>query len=141
MLMLLEMLLGLSARLAAANIDKPAARKDFQRIFDALMSYRTRPDSFDLVRARNSFYRKLVEVGGNRELGRVLSGMHVHLLRVQFRMHQSEIEKQRFSDYQSIGEAVVAGNARQAELAAKRHVRRIAASIGDLPDGTFMPEA
>ena len=66
--------------------------------------------------------------------------MHVHLLRVQFRIHQSEIEKLRFADYQSIGEAVVAGNAKQAELAARRHVRRIAAAIADLPDSAFEPQ-
>lgn len=141
MLMLLEMLLGLSARLAAENIDQPGVRKEFRQVFEALMTYRSRPDSFDLVRARNSFYRKLVEIGGNRELGRTLSGLHVHLLRVQFRIHQSEIEKLRFSDYQSIGEAVVAGNVRQAELAAKRHVRRIASAIAELPDSAFKPEA
>lgn len=141
MLLLLEMLLGLAARLAAENIHQPGVRKDFRHVFEALMTYRSRPDSFDLVRARNSFYRKLVEIGGNRELGRTLSGMHVHLLRVQFRMHQAKIEKQRFADYQSIGEAVVAGNARQAELAAKRHVRTIAAAIAEFPDSAFKPEA
>lgn len=139
-LVLLEPMIGLAARLAARSIDVANARDRFGVVFDQLMSFEPRPDSFDLVRARNAFYRTLVEMGGNQELARVLPGMHVHLLRVQFRAFQPSFESERFSDYRSIGEAVLAGDVKRAELAGRRHVTRIATVLEGLPDHAFGTE-
>lgn len=136
-LVLLELMIGLAARLAAKSIESDGARERFSASFEGLMSFEPRPDSFDLVRARNAFYRTLVEVGGNHELARVLPGMHVHLLRVQFRAFQPSFEGERFSDYRRIGEAVLAGDMKRAELAGRRHVRRIATVLEGLPDTAF----
>lgn len=139
-LILLELMIGLAARLAAKSIDRGDARNRFAVILDQLMAFEPRPDSFDLVRARNAFYRTLVEMGGNQELARVLPGMHVHLLRVQFRAFQPSFERERFSDYRSIGEAVLGGDMKRAELAGRRHVRRIATVLESLPDSAFGTE-
>jgi hypothetical protein len=89
------------------------------------------------VRARNAFYGTLVDIGGNGELARVLPSMHVHLVRVQFHTYRPPAENERFSDYRNIGDAVLAGDVRGAELAARKHVRRIATALAELPDRAF----
>jgi len=137
MLALLEVLIGFAAYLAADHIDEGKNARMFQTNFDAVMSYESRPDSFDLVRARNRFYRSLVDIGNNRELRQVLLRYHVHLLRVQFRPYRVEVETERFSDYRKIGEAVLAGDSRRAEAAARRHVRLISAAFEKLPQDAF----
>lgn len=122
-LAVLETMIGMAARLAAQRIDEGDNRPRFLETFEALLAYRSRPDSFELLRARNRFYRALATIGGNRELQRLLGRMHVHLLRVQLRALHEGLVTERFDDYGRIGEAVLAGNARRAELAARRHVR------------------
>lgn len=137
MLALVELLIGLAARLAATAIDAPAAKERLSRALDHLLSFENRQDSFDLLRARNGFYRTLVEIGGNRELARVLPGMHVHLVRVHVRQHVVERPGERFSDYRALGKAVLAGDGRRAELAARRHVRCLAEALARVPDEAF----
>ena len=137
MLALLEVLIGFAAHLAAEHITEGANATSFAASFRALMSYKTRPDSFDLLRARNRFYRSLVDIGNNGELRKVLVRYQVHLLRVQFRPYQAEIETERFVDYQKMGDAVLAGDARRAEAAARRHVRQISAAFERLPPAAF----
>lgn len=122
-LAVLEVMIGMAARLAAKRIDDGGNRALFVESFEALLAFRSRPDSFELLRARNRFYRTLVAVGGNRELQRLLGRMHVHLLRVQLRALHEGVATARFEDYGRIGEAVLAGDPRRAELAARRHVR------------------
>jgi DNA-binding GntR family transcriptional regulator len=119
----LELMIGMAARLAAKRISEDDNRQRFIESFEALLALRDRPDSFELVRARNRFYRTLALVGGNRELQTLLSRMHVHLVRVQLRAMQDNLVTDRFDDYRRVGEAVLAGDMRRAELAARRHVR------------------
>ena len=84
-LAVLETMIGMAARLAAQRIGVAANRARFTESFDLLLGFRSRPDSMDLVRARNRFYRTLAAIGGNKELEVLLSRMQVHLLRVQLR--------------------------------------------------------
>lgn len=134
---LLELLIGLSAKLAAQNIELRNAQKSFTAMLGNLLSFEKRPDSIDLLKARNAFYKTLLDIGGNNELARVLPGMHVHLLRVQFRSFQPDLQRESFGDYQRIGAAVLEGDPRRAELAARAHVRRIAKVLDQLPDDAF----
>jgi DNA-binding GntR family transcriptional regulator len=132
-----ELLVGLTARLAAEHIDIGKNRASLQAAIDNLMAYESRPDFLGLIRARNSFYRTLSRIGDNQELSRILPTVHVHLLRVQFRAYVSDAETERFDDYRQMAEAVLNGNGRQAEVAARRHVRRLASAIATLPDTAF----
>jgi DNA-binding GntR family transcriptional regulator len=134
---LLELLIGLSARLAAKEIKRKEAEKYFTAVLQNLLSFERRPDSYDLLKARNAFYRALIDIGGNVELARVLPSMHVHLLRVQFRAYDPTIQQESFPDYQKLGEAVLAGDARRAEAAGQAHVRRIAKAFESLSDDAF----
>jgi DNA-binding GntR family transcriptional regulator len=136
-LVVLEPLIGLAARLAAERIGTSGARDRFTAVYERLLSFEHRADSFEMVRARNAFYRTLLEIGENDELARLLPSVQVHLVRVQFRMSRSARDGERFSEYRQIGDAVLAANARRAELAGRRHVRSIARALDALDDGAF----
>lgn len=136
-LAIVELMVGLAARLAAVNIKRAKAEKRFESILVTLLSFEKQSDSLDFLRARNAFYRELVETGGNEELMRVMPSMHVHLLRVQFRRFYPVPEREGFREYERIGKAVMAGDAKRAELAARAHVRRIADNLEELPDDAF----
>lgn len=129
----LEMMIGMAARLAAQRIKLGANRARFTESFEMLLGFKSRPDSMDLVRARNRFYRTLAAIGGNKELEVLLSRMHVHLLRVQLRALHESLVVERFDDYSRIGDAVLAGDARRAELAARRHVRAMIDILDKVP--------
>jgi DNA-binding GntR family transcriptional regulator len=132
-----EHLVGLTARLAAERIDVGKNRDLLQAAIDHLLAYERRPDFLGLIRARNSFYRTLSRIGDNHELSRILPTVHVHLLRVQFRAYVSDAETERFDDYRQMADAILNGHGRQAEVAARRHVRRLASAIATLPDTAF----
>lgn len=132
-LAVLETMIGMAAQLAAQRIDHGTNRARFTERFEALLAFRRRPDSFELLQARNRFYRTLSVVGGNRELQALMSRMHVHLLRVQLRALHAGLVIERFDDYARIGNAVLAGDARRAELAARRHVRAISEVLNSVP--------
>ncbi|MBV8913985.1 MAG: GntR family transcriptional regulator [Acetobacteraceae bacterium] len=132
-LAVLEMMIGMAARLAAQRVADGVNRARFTEAFEALLSFRNRPDSFELLQARNRFYRTLSIVGGNKELHGLMSRMHVHLLRVQLRALHAGLVADRFEDYARIGDAVLAGDARRAEAAARRHVRAMSEVLNAVP--------
>ena len=128
----LEVLIGMAARLAAQQIGEGDNRAHFAEVFEALQRFRDQPTSFELIRARNRFYRTLAAIGGNRELQNVLGRMHVHLVRVQLQAMHNDLVTDRFEDYSRVGQAVLAGDARRAELAARRHVRNTGAVLEEI---------
>lgn len=128
----LEVLIGMAARLAAKAIGEPGNRTRFAERFDTLQAFRGQAASFELVRARNRFYRTLASIGGNRQLQDMLGRMHVHLVRVQLHAMHDNLVTDRFDDYARLGAAVLAGDARRAELAARRHVRNTGAVLHQL---------
>lgn len=128
----LELMIGMAARLAARRIDENDNRDRFKEAFDALMGFRGQAASFDLIRARNRFYRTLAAIGGNRELQDILGRMHVHLVRVQLQALQDNLVAERFDDYSRVGQAVLAGDARRAELTARQHVRNTGALLNQI---------
>lgn len=135
-LRIMELLIGLAARLTAERIDEPGAREYFSECFGALMSFESERDSYDLVRARNQFYRAMTRIGGNKELDRLLPSFQVHLIRSHLRLSHEA----RFTDYRHIAEAIMSRDKRGAENAARAHIRRTAETLSDAPDDTFAPE-
>ena len=130
----LELLIGMAARLAARRIGEGTNRDRFTETFVALQQFRDQPASFELIRARNRFYRTMAAIGGNRELQDILGRMHVHLVRVQLQALHDNLMPDRFEDYSRVGEAVLAGDARRAEIAARRHVRNTGAVLSRVGD-------
>ena len=130
----LELMIGMAARLAARRIGEGTNRDRFTETFVALQQFRDQPASFELIRARNRFYCTMAAIGGNRELQDILGRMHVHLVRVQLQALHDNLMPDRFEDYSRVGEAVLAGDARRAELAARRHVRNTGAVLSRVGD-------
>ncbi len=138
-LTIIEVLTGLAARLAAEHIhadgNEAAMRDATEQVVAA-----ARSGFIEFVRARDRFYRRLIRIGGNRELGRMLPPMHVHLVRTQFRRYGSVREEERVGEYEQILAAVLKGDPAAAEQAARQHVRNTADLIQLLPDELFAPE-
>lgn len=132
---LLEVLIGLSARLAAKRIDLPGHRALLRSSVTALVENERRAAFFEFVLARNAFYKTLLQISGSNELKRVLSSVQVNLVRIQSRVFEvgSGRESLRLNDYRAIAGAVQAGDARRAEAAARRHVRYVRALLSRLP--------
>jgi DNA-binding GntR family transcriptional regulator len=57
------------------------ARARVTKAWEALQRFRDLPDSYDLVAARNRFYRTITEASGNPELRRIVPSIRVHLIR------------------------------------------------------------
>ena len=135
-LAVLEVSIGLAARMAAERLTD-ANRREFRKTFEQLLSFEQEAESFELLRARNRFYRALVESSQNSELERILPTLHVHLIRLQHHTHGPSVSRQRFTDYRAIGDAVLANEARRAELAGRRHIRHIATGLAEVPASFF----
>ena len=138
-LLVIEVLQGLAARLAAQNIDRFSNRDEVKGAFRELTKAQAGSDFIDQVRARNRFHRTLIKASGNRELHRLLRGFSLHLLRVQFRMHGIESGAQPES-YKAITDAILAGNSAKAEKAAIQHVQATLEKVVALPESAFARE-
>ncbi|MGD9916313.1 MAG: GntR family transcriptional regulator [Rhizobiaceae bacterium] len=136
-LQLLEVTIGLAARLAAENINKDGMREPFLQAYETLTGFAEAADSFELVRARNRFYRAMARTGGNRELERLLPSFSVHLIRTHLKMPRRD----RFADYRAMAEAILAGNPAAAEKAGRQHMQRTLDALDDAPDSIFAPAA
>jgi len=140
---LLEVLVGLAARLAARRIDQPGHRVLLESCLTTLSDHMRRSEFFEFVRARNDFYRTLLRIAGSGELKRLLTSVHVNLIRIQSRALEVQYgrEKMRMEDYRVIAAAVLAGDARRAETAARRHVNNVRKLLGSLPQQIYPSEA
>lgn len=138
-LRLLDVLIGLSARLAAENIERPKARAQAQAELRRLAAPCDAYSPFELARVRNQFYRTLVALAANRELRRLMSQVHVHPLRVQLSGHRPPSSV--FADYIGILAAVLAGDPARAEQAARAHVANNIAEVEALSDEENAPAA
>lgn len=135
-LLILELMIGLACRLAAANIGLPGRRAHFDRAYQGLLAFRNERDSYEMVRARNRFYRAITQIGGNKELDRILPSIQVHLVRT----HLKQSTEDRFADYRAIAEAILAGDETGAEAGGRDHIRRTSQALQQLPDHVFAPE-
>jgi DNA-binding GntR family transcriptional regulator len=141
-LTVLEALTGLMTRLAAANIDESDNRARLVSVYNALMHFQEDGDNIAFIDQRRRFYDTLIEIGGNRELKRIMPLMQVHLLRLQFQSYQSPRERARqFEEYQAVGEAVLSGDPKLAERTMRLRVRRTRNAVNKLPDTAFPAQA
>lgn len=134
---LVEVLTGYSCRLCAERSSDEGFKTAFSGMYDDLMSHEDQTDSIAFVRARNRYFRGLVELSGNDELQRLMPTLHLHLIRVQVKSFEVENQMIRFEDYRRMGDAILQGEASRAESAGRRHVQKFAAVIASLPDHRF----
>jgi DNA-binding GntR family transcriptional regulator len=63
------------------------------------------------------------------ELSRIMPRVQIHLIRVQFRSALSAIDRRRHGDYKDMVDAILLGDAKAAEKAAKLHLGRSIAAL------------
>ncbi|MEJ2458096.1 MAG: GntR family transcriptional regulator [Novosphingobium sp.] len=81
-------------------------------------------------RARRRFYRILLLIGGNRELQRLFPAIGTHIIHAQY--PSPRMQGIRLADYQQMAGAIMAGDAKAAEVAATAHVDHVRAVITEL---------
>jgi DNA-binding GntR family transcriptional regulator len=133
-LMLLEVLIGLAARLAAENIHVPDSASRMKAALGELIAPKQNRAYGEVIRARHGFYTTMVAVGENEELARLLKSME--LVRIQFRTHPTADEI-RVENYRRITDAILSGKGAQAEKVARAHIREFLKRIEDLPENAF----
>lgn len=139
MLTVLEVITGLTAKLATYAIKRGEYREDFLQAHDSLLSYRDQGDSVDFMEARRRYYDVLLKAGGNQELKRAMPLMQIHLLRLQFQQRVSPEDRARqFREYERITEAVLSGDATRADRMTRLHIRRTRMTLSRLPETAFL---
>lgn len=119
----MELCIGLAARLAAGKIGLADNRTRFEEAWQGLQAFRDVTYSFDMVKARNRFYRTLTHLSANRELQRIIPGIQVHLIRRDHSLPPAL----RFEGYDRMARAILAGDGPAAEAAGRAHIAAIAA--------------
>ena len=121
-LIVAQELVGLAARLAAerSGVDKTL----LQRTVRKLAQFDQTAGGSEYGMARDAFYAALNKLAGNNALNRMMMQVHIHLIRVQFRSAFPAVDRRRHRDYIRIADAVLAGDAKKAERAARAHLGR-----------------
>lgn len=117
----LEPLARLAARLAAAQCEGPSAVRMREAAVAIEAAGRRGPRATYLEQRRN-FYDTMVEIGGNRELARVMPLSRTDLFRAQVETIQTEEQRARHaSGYARIAQAIIDRDPAAADRAVKRH--------------------
>ncbi|GGY91806.1 GntR family transcriptional regulator [Novosphingobium colocasiae] len=136
LLAVLEQLVRLAARLAAASTHEKRALMD--AALDAARRHDEDGDHRSYIAIRQAFYDCLFEVAANRELPRVTPLRRADLFRAQMRPYQSWEQQQiHTAGYRRIAQAVVAGNVEAAEAAVQALFAETRAMVTALPDAAF----
>lgn len=139
LLIVLESLTGLMARLAAETVREGGHGDSLREAFDRLATYRSGQKSgVDSFGNRSHFYDVLAEIGGNRQLARMMPTMQIHLLRLQIQPYlDGAAREEQLRDYAEITHAVLDGEPAEAERVMRKHIRRARARYARIPDEAF----
>lgn len=137
-LVVLEALVGLMAGLAARRIGEGDNAMRMREALKRLLAFKDDGGTAAFLDARRGFYDAIIQIGGNYELKRMLPLMQIHLLRMQFESYITPRDREKqFKEYETITDAILAGNFKRAEKVASLHVRRTRLSVMRLPDEAF----
>lgn len=121
-----ERMTGLLARSAAQAVKDGASAKALSQALERLdAAAASSAEAF--AQARRHFYRVLLELGGSKELRRLLRVIHMPIVHAQYRL--GSLREMRLRDYEAIGRAVLQGSAAKADEAGAAHVRHVRAEI------------
>jgi DNA-binding GntR family transcriptional regulator len=134
-----EMLEGEAARLAAVHIAEGDHRQRMEAQQAAVLTVRRDSDPLSYMAHNTSLHDEIFAVSQNRLLAHFATQLHTQIYRLQFqRLLRNEASRlESIDDHVAIVEAILAGNAKAAEKAMRRHVRRSADVTGALPDSAF----
>lgn len=141
LLLVLEVLTVLMARLAAQTVSCGADTKHLRDAFAHLGTYRTgRAEDIASSQDRAHFYDTLIHIGGNRQIDRIRPSMQIQLLRQQIQPYLTPKDRQdQLAEYAAVTQAVLAGDATAAQRAMQRHMRQARKRIDRSPDESFTP--
>ena len=139
LLVILEDLTALMVRLAAQAVSWGANAEEMSEAYQWLEKFRDgSAGDIAFIEKRRHFYDTLMVIGGNRQLHAVMPIMRIHLLRLQAQPYLSAEDRQnRLDEYSAITHAVLAGDAKAAERAMRRHLKQMQKRIARLPDDAF----
>ncbi len=139
LLLVLEVLCGLTVRLATENLGRmPAARQRLSDVVDRITGAGSRAGDADLIEARAHFYECIMQIAGNPELDRAMPLPQIQLFRTQFvGMYTPREIPTVLREYRDIHDAMVAGDPKVAEQKMTRHLRRQLERVERLPDTAF----
>ena len=139
LLVILEDLTALMVRLAAQAVSRGADAEEMSEAYQWLEKFRDgSAGDIAFIEKRRHFYDTLMVIGGNRQLHAVMPIMRIHLLRLQAQPYLSAEDRQnRLDEYSAITHAVLAGDAKAAERAMRRHLKQMQKRIARLPDDAF----
>lgn len=134
----LEPLARLAARLAAEHCSTPEQKQRMRDAATAIELAGKEGNRGRYLEMRRHFYDTMVDIGGNRELARVMPLSRTDLFRAQVERIQTEQQRQRHaSGYSRIAKAIIEGDPGMAERAVKRHFDGTRKTMKDLPDHAF----
>lgn len=125
LVVVLEVLCGLAARLAAANINEGNARSRFQAVSEPFTRQVSDSGSEEFLANRSRYYAAMFDIAGNSELNRLMPVPQIHLFRSQFQafLRPKDIADMK-KEYAEIGEAILAGNGALAESRMRKHQQK-----------------
>ena len=137
MMVVLEVLVGLAAKLAATHIDEQG-QQTLQAVFAAAIRAGKNGETLLFLEQRRCFYDTLYDIGGNIQLAEMVPRLKIALLRLQFKSFVSpEQHELQLLELSAITEAVLQRDPKKAERVARLHLRRRRAEILSLPDEAY----
>jgi DNA-binding GntR family transcriptional regulator len=137
-LVVLEVLAGLAAKLAARHIGEGNNRKRFIAVFNEAVKQGEKGETQAFLESRRHLYDVLYEIGGNKELRGMVPRMQINLMRLQFQAFVSRKQHEsQLKELHAIAESVLEGDPKKAERTAKFHLRRRRLSLTTLPDEAY----
>jgi DNA-binding GntR family transcriptional regulator len=134
----LEPLARLAARLAAENCTTPEARTKIEQANADLDRAARGGNRAHYLESRRRFYDAMIDLGGNRELARVIPLSRTDLFRAQIETVQSDVQRKRHaSGYGPIAKAILSGDPKKADQAVKKHFDGTRKTMAELPDDIF----
>ena len=135
-----EVLLGLAARGAAAHLRDSEHRATLVAMLENLRPDKANGNFDDFLRVREDYYRFVVRLAHNDELRHLFPDAQTHIMRVQLRTFGRAADSAEPADYAALTAAILAGDPVQAEVAGRRHVDYTRQRIAQLPDRAFAPD-
>ena len=136
-----EVLEGLAARLAALRINAPGHRDRLLAALNAVQETARTAEMPQYIDENLRFHRTVVEMSGHTRLLELVDQLQLQTFRVQFRSaaahDRTGMRGFSVSEHQSLAEAILAGDAEQAENIMRTHLRHTGSSILQLPDSDF----
>ncbi len=141
LLVVLEVLCGVAARLAAEHIKQGDNHKRFKVAQQAIAGLRSGGGVSGFAEERARFYQTMLNICRNAELERIMPLAHIFMFRTQFQGLWSKRDIAAvFKEYQDIATAILMGDTKLAESHMRRHIRKTDVRMSKLPESAFAIE-